>query len=130
MKTEIMEKLKTELTAVKEIIDKFGVFDIEYLDLDHKHDFLNGFDYFVVTNTGTFFYIVLGSNIFPNISFDDIIYIRKGRGLSVSEIGVIEEFEDTINGNFDCDDILDYDIKVMKEIDFNRENRILTGGYD
>lgn len=127
---EYMESLKKELSGVAEVIKNHKVFDIEYLNLNHDVDCMNGFDYFVVLKDGTFFYIVLGSYVFPKIDINDIIYIRKGRGLSVNDIGKTNEFFDTEVGNFDCEDVIDHDILIMKNFGFDRTKRIDTGGYD
>ena len=127
---EYMETLKNELVCVEKVIREHKIFDIEYLNLNHDVDFMNGFDYFVVLKDGTFFYIVLGSYIFPDIDVNDILYIRKGRGLSISDIGKTNEFFDTEVGNFDCEDVVDHDIHVMKNFGFDRTKRIDTGGYD
>lgn len=127
---EYMESLKKELSCVAEVIKNHKVFDIEYLNLNHDVDFMNGFDYFVVLRDGTFFYIVLGSYIFPEIDINDILYIRKGRGLSVSDFYKTPEFFDTEVGNFNCEDIIDHDVSVMKCLGFDRTKRICTGGYD
>ena len=130
MKTEIMEKLKTELVAVKEIIDKFGVFDIAYLDLESEKDFLNGFNYFVIMEDGTCFYIVLGSDVFPYIDFTNIVYIRKRRGLSVDEMETTKEYIDTEDGEFDQNWVTDKDIEMVKKFNTDFTRQIDTGGYN
>lgn len=130
MRTDIMEKLKTELTAVKEIIDKFGVFDIAYLDLESENDFLNGFNYFVIMEDGTCFYIVLGSDVFPDIDFNDIVYIRKRRGLSVDEMETTKEYIDTEDGEFDQNWVTDKDTEMVKKFNTDFTRQIDTGGYN
>ena len=130
MKTDIMGKLKTELTAVKEIIDKFGVFDIAYLDLESENDFMNGFNYFVIMKDGSCFYIVLGSDVFPDIDFNDIVYIRKRRGLSVDEMETTKEYIDTEDGEFDQNWVTDKDIEMVKKFNTDFTRQIDTGGYN
>ena len=130
MKKDIMEKLKTELIAVKEIIDKFGVFDMAYLDLESENDFLNGFNYFIIMKDGTCFYIVLGSDVFPDIDFNDIVYIRKRRGLSVDEMETTKEYIDTEDGDFDQNWVTDKDIEMVKKFNADFTRQIDTGGYN
>ena len=78
-----MKVLKEELISVKNIIDTKGIFDID--SLRFESDFLNGFEYTAILKDGRYFSIVLGSTCFPNIDFNDIVYIRKRRGLDVSD---------------------------------------------
>ena len=130
MLNDIMEKLRNELDAIKDIITNKGIFEIEDTNRDHDVDFLNGLNYFVILRDGTCFYITMGSVIFPEFNFEDIVYIRKRRALNYNEFGVVKEYIDTENGEFDQEWITDKDILAVKMFNTNFDRQIDTFGYD
>ena len=129
MKIPIMEKLKTELYAVKTIIEKRGVFDVWYTSMDMKTDFLNGFEYQIILGDGTNFRICLGTTFFPECNFDDIVYIKKRRGVSVSD-NVTPLICDTESGDIYTDDYFYIDNGAMIKFGASFNNEIYTDCYD
>lgn len=125
MKTTIMEKLKTELYAVKAIIEKHGVFDIWYINRDMETDFLNGFEYQVILTNGTNFRICIGTTFFPECNFDDIVYIKKRRGISVDD-NVTPLICDTENGDIYTDDYFYTNDDAMIKFGASFNNEIYT----
>ena len=121
---EYMETLKNELLNAKKIINKYGAYDIGYAES------IMALTYFVIMRDRTLFYINMGSNVFPDIDFDSIIYIRKHIALDVSQIGKEFEYCDTDNGLFNCDSETEYDNEIIKKYNVSFENEILTGSYD
>ena len=113
-----------ELNNAKTIIDKYGIYDIGYTESEKV------FTYFVIMRSGYFFYITMGSTVFPDIDFNDIIYIRKHIALDVSLIGKEPEYFDTDIGIFNCASETKYDIEIIKKYGISLENEILTGNYD
>lgn len=124
MKTDIMEQMKLELVTVKNIIEKYGVYDIGYPES------VEAFTYFVILSNGVLFYITMGSTIFPDIDFDKIIYIRKHIALDCSKINKEFEYYDTDNGFFNCNSETKYDNEIVEKYNVSFDNEILTGNYD
>lgn len=124
MVEQYMNDLKQELNNAKTIIDKYGIYDIGYTESEKV------FTYFVIMRSGYFFYITMGSTVFPDIDFNDIIYIRKHIALDVSLIGKEPEYFDTDIGIFNCASETKYDIEIIKKYGISLENEILTGNYD
>ena len=117
-----MKMLKEELVSVKNIIDTKGIFDIDSLNFDS--DFLNGFEYTVVLKDRSYFSVALGSTIFPNCNFDDIVYIRKRRGLDVSDNKTCLHCDSEIgNHNGDLISLRD---EIIKKYNILIENEIET----
>lgn len=124
MVEQYMSDLKQELNRAKTIIDKYGVYDIGYPESEKV------FTYFVIMRSGYFFYITMGATVFPDIDFNDIIYIRKHIALDVSLINKKPEYFDTDTGIFNCASETKYDIEIIKKYGISLENEILTGNYD
>lgn len=124
-----MEKLKTELYAVKAIIEKHGVFDVWYTSIDMETDFLNGFEYQIILSDGINFRICLETAFFPECNFDDIVYIKKRRGLSVCD-DVTPLICDTESGDIYTDDYFYTNEDAIIKFGASFNNEIYTDCYD
>lgn len=129
--SEIMQHLKNELTAAKNIIQKYGVYDFEYFDKIREYDYYNGIQYYVILKDGTSFYIHIDSTIFPDINFDDIVYIKKSYVITISRDSNGRDFEyiDTLLGEFNIGKYYHYDAEICKKFNVDFSKEITTGYY-
>lgn len=124
----VFDGLRSDLNFAKNIIKANGVYDVEYLDFNSERK--NGFQFHVILKDGSFFHIVLGSTIFPDIDFNDIIYIKKVRCFDYSEKDAKYQCCDTLIGNFNCNDIEEYEKTIYEKFNMKYDDEIETGGYD
>lgn len=124
----VLDTLKTDLNFAKSIIETKSVYDVEYLDFNSEEK--NGFQFHVILKDGSFFYIVLGSTIFPDIDFNDIVYIKKVRCFDYSEKDAKYQCCDTLIGNFNCNDVEEYEKTIYEKFNLKYDDEIETGGYD
>lgn len=129
--SEIMQHLKNELTAAKNIIQKYGVYDFEYFDKIREYDYYNGIQYYVILKDGTSFYIHINSTIFPDINFDDIVYIKKSYVITISRDSNGRDFEyiDTLLGEFNIGKYYHYDAEICKKLNVDFSKEITTRYY-
>lgn len=124
MNTEYMNTLKEELSVVSDIIKKYGVYDFGYPES------VDAIDYFVIMSNGDLFYIFPGSKCFPDIDFNNIVYIRKHIAVNSIDTDCAKEYFDSDNGLFDCNDDYTYDSDIAKRYNADFDREILTGNYD
>lgn len=128
IKQTVLDTLKTDLNFAKSVIETKSVYDVEYLDFNSEEK--NGFQFHVILKDGSFFYIVLGSTLFPDIDFNEIVYIKKVRCFDYHEEDAKYQCCDTLIGNFNCNDIEEYEKTIYEKFNLKYDDEIETGGYD
>lgn len=126
MITEIMNTLKQELMVVKQLIERDNVYDICHSD---EVDFIFGIDYMIVLDD-SYFYINLGSELFPNIDFEKIRYIAKHCLIKNNNKYNKNTYIDTKLGEYVTTDETQHDIDILAEFNLSVINEIDTGCYD
>ena len=118
--------LKQELEKVSFLMNRDGIYDI---CLCGEVDFDFGMRYMVIVDS-SYFYINLGSELFPDIDFDKIRYISKHRLVKDNNKYVRNSYINTEVGVYTTEDDTQYDIDMLKRFNVSVFDEIETGCYD
>ena len=122
----IMNTLKKELETISSLMTRDCIYDICLCD---EVDFDFGMRYMVIVDN-RYFYINLGSELFPDIDFDKIRYISKHRLIKDNDKYVRNSYIDTEIGTYTTEDDTQHDIDMLKRFNVSIADEIETGCYD
>ena len=114
MKMDVFETLYKEICVIKSNFTKNENYTFR------RSNEAEGIEYLVILNNNTMFYISIGTDILPEFSKEDVVYIRE----KIDDI----TFIDTEVGFFNTDDQLTHAVEMEKK--FNVLYNFDTHCYD
>lgn len=126
MNKDTMFVLKQELEKVRFLMNRDGIYDICLCD---EVDFDFGMRYMIIVDS-RYFYINLGSELFPDIDFDKIRYISKRCLVKDNDKYERDSYIDTEVGAYTTEDEIQHDIDMRKKFNVSVFDEIETGCYD
>ena len=124
------DMLVGEVMMAREFLEKDGLLDFNFNDV--QATVFHGSGYLVFLKNGTYFYIGRGTNIMPEFTADDIIYVCKRRAINGIQNDLTNEkllwYFDSINGNMTEDEGFSkyYGLEMLKKFNISRANEVYT----